>query len=401
MKTSKVLLRSAMAVAVMFGCQQTASAQFGNILNKAKEKATKTVTGTAETMAKKAVDKAEEKARKKMWEIVKKKVLNGKQMPEQPWIMEEGVTKSYSWPPPASEKEKNITWYLYNLPNTSVDEVKDMKAKLDARYQANAKIMKAEEAGLFSQLSGYATKLLSEVHQEQERWDAFYGEIMQFMTTHVQGSMRDKGNLDWVLTWNRGDIMVQGDKLLLTIDKNDSGKLQFYGVASHQGVYASAADIKNIKEEVDRMSKVAILTEGLTNEFDDPHPTKDRVNYANQLNAKAKMYVELIEEALGNNTPDNIERRAMPKAGKLNASLKAKALAEAKRDDPSVIDVVITSNNWNVKPLERRTVSGYVIKKDENGKRAFARTWCQDYMGGGKYGSLRNYGVGMESFYLK
>ena len=390
-----------MAIAVMFVFSTTANAQFGNVLKKAKDKATKTVTGTVENMANKAVDKAEEKARKKMWDIVKKKVLNGKQMPEQPWIMQEGVSKSYVWPPSASESDKNITWYLYNLPNTSVAEVQDMKAKLDARYQANAKIMKAEEAGLFSQLSGYATKLLSEVHQEQERWDAFYGEIMQFMTTHVQGKMKDRGNLDWVLTWNRGDVMVQGDKLVLTIDKNDSGKLQFYGVASHQGVYASAEDIKNIKEEVDRMGKIAILTEGLTNEFDDPYPTKDRVNFASQLNAKAKMYVELINEALSNNTPANIERRAMPKAGKLNASLKAKALAEAKRDDPSVIDVVITSNNWNVKPLERRTVSGYVIKKDENGRRAFGRTWTQDYMGGGKYGSLRNYGVGLDSFYLK
>ena len=70
-------------------------------------------------------------------------------------------------------------------------------------------------------------------------------------------------------------------------------------------------------------------------------------------------------------------------------------------DDPEVIDVVITSNSWKVDPLTRRSVSGYVIKKDEYGKRAFGRSWCQDYMGGGKYGSLRNYGVGLGSFYLK
>ena len=124
-------------------------------------------------------------------------------------------------------------------------------------------------------------------------------------------------------------------------------------------------------------------------------------NLAAQLNFRAKVFVDNVQKALASNTPENIERHPMPKAGSLNKSLKAKALALAKAEDSSVIDVVITSNSWNVKPLERRSVSGYVIKKDEYGKRAFARTWCQDYMGGGKYGSLRNYGVGMGSFYLK
>lgn len=119
------------------------------------------------------------------------------------------------------------------------------------------------------------------------------------------------------------------------------------------------------------------------------------------MNFRAKVYILNVGKALASNSPENIERQSMPKAGKLNASLKAKALAEAKREDPDVIDVVITSNSWKVDPLTRRSVSGYVIKKDKHGKRAFGRSWCQDYMGGGKYGSLRNYGVGLGSFYLK
>jgi hypothetical protein len=85
----------------------------------------------------------------------------------------------------------------------------------------------------------------------------------------------------------------------------------------------------------------------------------------------------------------------------MNKSLKAKALAVAKAEDSSVIDVVITSNHWNVTPLERRSVSGYVIRNTKMGKQASGRSWCQDYMGGGKYGSLRNFGVGLDSFYIK
>ena len=64
MKTSKVLLRSAMAAVIMLGCQQTASAQFGNILGKAKDKVVNTAKNTAENAVDKAKNKAEEKARK-------------------------------------------------------------------------------------------------------------------------------------------------------------------------------------------------------------------------------------------------------------------------------------------------------------------------------------------------
>ena len=402
MKTSKVLLRTAMAVAVMFGCQQTASAQFGNILGKAKDKVVNTAKNTAENAVDKAKNKAEEKARKKMWEVVKKKVLEGKQMPELPWPMAEGVCKSYSWPPKDDDPKMNVTYYLYNLPNTSEADVRDLKAKLDARYNANKKIMMAAETGLFSQLGEYTSRLLHEIEEEQGRWAGFYGEIQQFMSTHMQGKIKDlNGNMSWELTWDFGDTMVDGDRQILTVSKNKSGVMQFYGLASKQGIYAGPEDLKLINADVDRMKKIIILTDGLTTEFDDPNPAPANKNLAAQLNFRAKVFVNNVQKALASNTPENIERHPMPKAGSLNKSLKAKALALAKAEESSVIDVVITSNSWNVKPLERRSVSGYVIKKDEYGKRAFARTWCQDYMGGGKYGSLRNYGVGMGSFYLK
>ena len=403
MKTNKSILKTFMAAAMMFVFASTANAQFPkigkgtNIGKVIKNKA----EGTVESIANKAVDKAQEKARKKMYEIVKKKVLDGKQMPECPWPMQEGVTKSYSWPPSADESNMNITYYLYDLPNISEAEVKEMKAKLDARYQANKKILMADQAGLFSQIGGYTTSLLLEVEAEQGRWDAFYGEIQQYMTLHMQGKIKGNDPQTWEIEWGFGDIMVAGDKAVLTVNKNNAGKYQFYGLASKQGVFAEDSDLKLINADVDRMKKIALLTEGLTTEFDDEHPAKGYENLAAQMNFRAKVYILNVGKALASNSPENIERQSMPKAGKLNASLKAKALAEAKREDPEVIDVVITSNSWKVDPLTRRSVSGYVIKKDKHGKRAFGRSWCQDYMGGGKYGSLRNYGVGLGSFYLK
>ncbi len=390
------MTKALVAVAIMLLCASPASAQLGNLGKIAKNK----VTGTGEYMARKAKEKGEQKARQKMWEIVKKKVLGGSQMPELPWIMDEGVTKSYSTPVPDSEKDKNITWYVTNLDRIPEAEVRDMKAKLDARYNANKKILIAKETGVFSQLGGYTDALLSEIEKEQGRWESFYGEISQYMLVSVVRSdkMKDNGNHNWTLIWDPGQIIVNADKAVFYVAKNKSGKLQFYSFSTEQGAYASSADLEKIKKNISVVEKLGILLEGLTTEFDSRPDDKYELE---KLYAKTQIWVTLVSQAMGNNTPDNVEKAAMPKAGKLNASLKAKALAIAKSDDSSVLDVVITSNNWEVKPLERRIVYGYVIRKDELGKMAVERSWCQDYMGGGKYGSLRHYGVGLKSFYVK
>ncbi len=107
----------------------------------------------------------------------------------------------------------SITWYLYSLGQEDPANIRTLKAQLDARYQANKKILKAQETGLFSQLGGYADALLREVEEEQGRWDA----------------------------------TIEG-----------------------RGAFASDTDVALIKAEVARMNGIAILTEGLVdqgNEF--------------------------------------------------------------------------------------------------------------------------------------
>lgn len=402
------MIKALIAVVIMLMTVAPANAQLGNLGKIAKSK----VEGTAQSVAKKAKDKGEKKAREKMWEMIKKQVLGGSQMPELPWVMDEGVVKSYSTPVPDSEKEKNITWYVTNLDKIPGDEVKDLKAKLDARYNCNKKILMAQEAGLFSQLGGYTNSLLSEVEKEQERWQDFYNEISQFITVHcVQGgkmtksvqddkmTKKDVGN--WNLTWDAGQIVVDGHRRMLYVARNKSGKLQFYSFTTGQGTYAEEDDIVEITKHKAIVQRLRILLEGLTTEGDSKYAKGDDCNQLEKDHAKCNIWLSLVYEANENNSPDNIQKSPMPKAGKLNASLKAKALAIAKEDDSSVIDVVITSNNWEVKPLERRIVTGYIIRKDKNGKLACERSWCQDYMGGGKYGSLRHYGVGLRTFYIQ
>lgn len=396
MKTIRPFVKTLMAIAVMLVCASPAHAQLGKIV----KSGSKVVTGTGEYMANKAKEKAEEKARKKVYEMVKKRVLNGKEMPEQPWPMTEAAVKEYSYPP-AEANPMSITWYLYNLPNESIENVRKLRNQMYERFHTNKKIIQAEEAGLFSQLSGYSTSLLNEVHKEQEKWELFYAELRNHVDIYIQGKATDaNGQGAWSLTSKPGDVSVPVDKTTYWVYKNKDGKQQFFDIHGN-GAYASNMDVALAKEEVARMQRIAILTEGLTDEWDDQYTAPQDRNSLALIHAKSIFYCDYINEALDNNKPENLEKKPMPKAGKLNASLKAKALSIAKSDDPSVIDVVITSNNWDVKPLERRIVYGYVIRKDDLGKRAFKRSWCQDYMGGGKYGSLRHHGVGTESYYVK
>ena len=71
-----------------------------------------------------------------------------------------------------------------------------------------------------------------------------------------------------------------------------------------------------------------------------------------------------------------------------------------------VVDVVITSDSWQVErnaagqPI-RRVIFGYSIVQTEHGKMATRVSWAEDHQGGGKYGGLRAYGNGMESYYVK
>ena len=137
--------------------------------------------------------------------------------------------------------------------------------------------------------------------------------------------------------------------------------------------------------------------------YRDNDPSRDRFDVYQQ---KIFFYLQALDEALANNTPDKMEFKPMPKAGGMNASIKAKVLAIEKSIAKEVVDVVITSDSWQIErdalgqPV-RRVIFGYSIVQTENGKMATRVSWAEDHQGGGKYGGLRAYGNGMESYYVK
>lgn len=119
-----------------------------------------------------------------------------------------------------------------------------------------------------------------------------------------------------------------------------------------------------------------------------------------------QLYLESVSKAIENNDKIEIKYEPMPKAGKMNASYKAKVLPLEKAVTKEVVDCVITSDGWEVQKdaagnILRRVIYGYSIVQTKRGKQAVRVSWAEDHMGGGKYGAIHAYGNGGAQFYVK
>lgn len=411
MKTKQLILKAMVATALLVGGTGTANAQFGNILNKAKDKVVNNTKNSINRAADKAIDKATQKAKQKAYKTITKKILGLKQMPELPWTMAEttfvdlnrgerqGMTNAYTW--------------LLNCGDISNQEMATLRDQMKARYSANSKILLADETGGLSSAIGEAGyEIIKEVKAEQARYWEFYGAIKHSMNIHAYGIKPKNDHQTSVSLKNSGlvcDRTGGGFGIVLGV-KNDKGRfLDLNG----NGTYLEDNDLETAKYCARRMLNYGFLLEGVDGTQDNMASLENIIDnkvfgesgydtdWAFETN-RAAMYAKLLAEACASNDPSNIERQPMPKAGAMNGSLKAAALKLAKAEDSSVINVVITSKSWNVVRNAlgiptHRTVTGYWIRNSKHGKQAVSRSWCQDHIGGGRYSVLRNFGVGTSS----
>lgn len=418
MKTRTKTLRTLFVVG-LFGFALSGNAQIGNILNKAKNKVAGDVKHAAKQTANKAVEKATQKAKQKAYKMIQKKVLGGKQLPELPWTMSEEAYCDLNQT--QQQAGTNVMTWLMACGDISQEECKALRDKMLDRYKANNKIILAESTGAFESLGEVRWAIMSEVEAEQKRFWDFYGTILHILNLHATGITSKSGSSVDVQTAMAGLIGTRIDKKrpssrgIVLAMKNDKGR---FTDLDGRGIYLEDDELDYARDAARRILNIGWFLDGFDGSVDDNVSIEKIVNtkvfgektfdtdWAFQAN-RAAMYTQLMGEAIGSNSPENIERLPMPKAGAMNASQKAKALALAKAEDSSVIDVVITSKTWNVQRNAlgvptHRTVSGYIIRNTKNGKQAFSHLWAQDHMGGGKYGALRSYGVGTESpFFIK
>lgn len=143
---------------------------------------------------------------------------------------------------------------------------------------------------------------------------------------------------------------------------------------------------------------LAILKEWYPNEYD-----HKRFEQAYQT---CHLYLSIVTKAIEDNDKIPMEYQPMPKAGAMNASMKAKVLPLEKAITDKVVDCVVTSDGWQVEtnaagqPV-RRVIFGYSIVQTSKGKQATKVSWAQEYQGDGTYGPVHAYGVGGGQFYVK
>lgn len=287
---------------------------------------------------------------------------------------------------------KDTRAFLYDIANVSDEEITALRDQNLSRYKNNLSILARQD---YSEASNVA-------RQENENFLRLLYELRTIVSSNVLN----------VQVSSQGAINGSNARYLITSEKGagigcyameKNGQFTFVTLKD-DGTFLNAEEMAAATSAAARMRKYQQLTYGLRTVLQEDKSNYD-VNLGVMYNL-CSMYANAVEKACEYNKPDNIERKPRPSAGALHASMKAQALAVAKADDPEVVDVIITSGQWDVKmrgPVPvNRNIYGYYIYKDEYGLQCCSRMWTEDYIGNGKYGSLRKGGVGVGSpFYIK
>ena len=287
-------------------------------------------------------------------------------------------------------KDKSPREFLYNIADVSDGELTAMRDKCFARYKTNVPIVNnwGPNADILQQENQNFLRFLYEMR-------TILSANLSNVNVSYNGAIESSDAYYLITNRQMGGIGC--------FAKEKDGKFQFV-LKDGSGTFLNAEELATAKDAAARMRKFQQLTYGLNDVLKVDQNNYD-VNLGMMYNLSG-MYANAVEKACDYNKPENIERRPRPAGGALQASMKAKALAVAKADDPDVVDVIITSGQWDVKknafgvPVNRN-IYGYYIYKDEFGLQCYPRMWSEDYQGG-TYGALRKGGVGVGSpFYIK
>ena len=382
-RTIKTLLVAAITLAAM-SVPSTANAQLGGLVNKAKKKAEQVVEKKKEDV-KKDAKKAKDDAKMQALET---------QRPPLPWVMD----------PNGTYNGIGMEEFVDRMVEMDITEdgLKELRSQLDARFKHNHVLDKINSG------PDYDVKLWESIQKENERYWQFYDKISSWTLVLINSTKVTEDANGAVSVSTKGSLMTankyraKGSAQGITLVSRN-GKYVFATLGG-QGSFLNAADLEGAKKCAKQMHLFQIFTKNtpqLWDELGEKYSNTQKYMYYNQ-----NVYANAADQAIANNTPENIDYKPMPKAGSMHAKFKAEALAIAKADDPNVLDVIITSNDWDVvmKGIvpERRNIYGYIVTKDELGKKCSERVWTQKYQGDGKYGKLKAGGVGVSSdFYVK
>ena len=324
-KSIKTLLVAAITLAAM-SVPSTANAQLGGLVNKAKKKAEQVVEKKKEDV-KKDAKKAKEEAKMSALET---------QRPPLPWVMD----------PNGTYNGIGMEEFVDRMVEMDITEdgLKELRSQLDARFKHNHVLDKINSG------PDYDVKLWESIQKENERYWQFYDKISSWTLVLINSTKVTEDANGAVSVSTKGSLMTankyraKGSAQGITLVSRN-GKYVFATLGG-QGSFLNAADLEGAKKCAKQMHLFQIFTKDtpqLWDELGEKYSNTQKYMYYNQ-----NVYANAADQAIANNTPENIDYKPMPKAGSMHAKFKAEALAIAKADDPNVLDVIITSNDWDV-----------------------------------------------------
>ncbi len=403
--------------AVMLLLCAPAHAQLGNLLNRAKNAVEQGVSRTTQQASGAAINAIEGNDQGTQTSSNASSALSsavssvtGNSIPAGPEVPEL-MSLAPSWNP-YDATGKYISGLAWGLRKKSGDETRELAAKLTARAKYDREII----AGMENDKYEYDYDTKEKLENEVANWTNLYTQLGQIVNLFFSAPLKKDANGLWYYEGSHlflvGLSMTGVEASEEGIVRNKSARFTqrdnktFFCSSNYEPLVADSDQIAMATRDYNLMQNIAILFEGYPIDYRKETERGVMAEDYEQYYNRALIYAQTAKLAIDGNSPANLEFKPIPSAGAMNASLKSQALAAEKSRKPAVLDVVITSDSWDVQvnalgtPI-RRVVYGYSISNDQYGKYATRISWSQDYQGG-SYGALHTYGIGGGgSFYVK
>ena len=292
-----------------------------------------------------------------------------------PWVLEKDDD--------GSRDDSPLAVYAKNLGKEDKEAVKALDKQLRERIAEARKIVAADGPGK------------AEAEKEIERYETFLSKI----SDPVRFSFNGKIDIEKKsMTFDSYQIFV--DRRTTHVMRLSKDKKYYFIGSNGEPEFLRGKDLELAKEDIQRMAYISLFC-GNQN----PDPGQGYM----QTSSKAAVCCMYGRAALKNNSIDVVVFHPMPAKGSLHGALAKDALARAQEAYPhmNIVDVLINSNDWVIQRnrfgvIIRRVCLGWVIRKDDIGRRAVPAKWSQDNQGGNTYGKLQLFTYGGNNwFYVK
>ena len=271
--------------------------------------------------------------------------------------------------------------YLKNLGKEPREAVIALDKQLRERIAEDRKIVAAGGPGK------------DQAEKEIERYDAFLSKLSE------PARYDFNGKIDLVkksMTFDFYTVFV--DRRTTKVMRFAKDKKYYFFGSNGEPEFLRGKDLEIAKEDIQRMGYISLFC-GNQN----PDPGQGYM----QVSSKAAVCCIYGRQALKNNSIDVVIKHPMPAKGALHDELAKEALACARGRFPDAEGVLINSNDWEIQRnrfgvIIRRVAWGWIIVKDDIGRKTIPAKWEQPNQGGSSYGKLQLFRSGGNNwFYLE